>query len=310
MFSTLFYFFEYDSNDSIDSISDALWWGFVTSTTVGYGDIYPITTAGRIIALLVMIIGIGVFGFITASVASILVEKNLRKGMGLLDVSFTKHIIIIGWNFRSKSIIEELINEDDSIRITIVDNIDHNPYDNKNISYIKGNPWNESVLKRANIKQAKTAIVLGDKNLDNEEMIDAKSVLICLAIDRLNPDIYLFAEVNNYKNAVHFERANVNDFIISNEIESKVLVRSVLYQGVNKAIKELITNSYGNELYEMSLDSKYTGKKYGEIVLEFLHRNVTIIGFYRNDKTNLNPLDSTILQSNDKLIYIANKKAN
>jgi len=227
-----------------------------------------------------------------------------------LDVNFTKHIIIIGWNFRSKSIIEELMNEDDNIRITIVDNIDHNPYNNKNISYIKGNPWNESVLTRANIKQAKTAIVLGDKDLDNEEMIDAKSVLICLAIDRLNPDIYLFAEVNNYKNAVHFERANVNDFIISNEIESKVLVRSVLYQGVNKAIKELITNSYGNELYEMSLDSKFNGKKYGEIVLEFLHRNVTIIGFYRNDKTNLNPLDNTILQNNDKLIYIANKKAN
>lgn len=306
--SGLFFFFEHKSNPHIQGIEDALWWGFVTSTTVGYGDIYPVTTIGRIIAMMVMLIGIGIFGFITASVASILVEKNLKKGMGLLDVNFKNHIIIVGWNFRSKSIIEELINEDEDISIVLIDNIDSNPYNNKNISYIKGDAWNDKVLERANIKHARIAIVLGNKEIDKNEMIDAKSVLICLAIDRLNPDIYLVTEVINHENILHFERANVNEIIVSSQIESRMLVRSVLYKGVNKAFKELITNSYGNEIYQVEIEPKYEGKTYQEIINEFLLINATVIGFYRNDKTYLNPSKNTVLSKGDHLIYIASKK--
>lgn len=306
--SLLFYYFENNENPNINSLEDSLWWGFVTSTTVGYGDIYPITSIGRFIAMIVMLIGIGIFGFITASVASILVEKNLKKGMGLLDVKFENHIVIVGWNFRAKSIIEELINEDKDIKIALIDKIESNPYDNKNISYIKGDAWSDKVLTRANVQHAKIAIVLGDKKKDCDEMIDAKSVLTCLAIDRLNPNIYLVTEVINHENAVHFERANVNDFIVSNQIESKVLVRSVLYKGVNKAFKELITNSYGNEIYEVKIEPKYVGKNYEDVVKEFLLINATVIGFYRNGNTVLNPTKNTILKKKDHLIYIASNK--
>ncbi len=306
--SIFFYYFEYEYNPNIKSIDDALWWGFVTSTTVGYGDIYPVTLIGRFIAMIVMLIGIGIFGFITASVASILVEKNLKKGMGLLDVKFKKHIVIIGWNFRSKSIIEELINEDEEIKIVLIDNIDNNPYNRKNISYIKGDAWNDKVLMRANIKNAKIAIVLGDKECNNSEMIDAKSVLICLAIDRLNPNIFLVTEVLNHENVVHFERANVNDIIISNQIESKILVRSVLYKGVNNTFKELVTNSYGNEIYEIEIYPKHVSKTYEEIISDFLKINATVIGFSRNDKTYLNPFRNTVLLAKDHIIYISSKK--
>ena len=56
-----------DSN--ITSAGDALWWSFVTITTVGYGDYYPVTLGGRIIASVLMIGGIGLFGTFTAFVA-------------------------------------------------------------------------------------------------------------------------------------------------------------------------------------------------------------------------------------------------
>lgn len=306
--SITFYFFEVDINPNIDSIGDSLWWGFVTSTTVGYGDIYPMTTPGKFIAIIDMLIGIGIFGFITASVASVLTEKNFKKGMGLLDVSFKEHIIVIGWNFRAKSIVDELMNEDKNIKIVIIDNIDNNPYDNKNISYIKGDAWKDEVLKRANILEAKIAIVLSDEENKYEEMTDAKSVLISLAIDRLNPNIYLISEVINHENIVHFQRANVNDLIVRNEIESKVLVRSALYKGVNKAFKELITNLYGNEIYEVEIEPKYVGKTYLEVVNDFLSINVTIIGYYRNEHTYLNPPKEAVLKEKDSLIYIATKE--
>jgi voltage-gated potassium channel len=55
---------------NIKSASDALWWSIVTITTVGYGDFYPTTLLGRIIAAVLMTAGIGLFGTFTAYIAS------------------------------------------------------------------------------------------------------------------------------------------------------------------------------------------------------------------------------------------------
>jgi voltage-gated potassium channel len=57
-------------NSNIKTAEDALWWSFVTITTVGYGDYYPVTTAGRLIAALLMFVGVGLFGTFTALVSS------------------------------------------------------------------------------------------------------------------------------------------------------------------------------------------------------------------------------------------------
>lgn len=59
-----------------DSYGDALWWTVVTTTTVGYGDLYPVTTTGRIIAGVLMFTGIGLIGAFTGAVASILTEHK------------------------------------------------------------------------------------------------------------------------------------------------------------------------------------------------------------------------------------------
>jgi voltage-gated potassium channel len=61
---------------NIKTPSDALWWAFVTITTVGYGDRFPVTTAGRLIAAVLMIVGVGLFGTFTGYVANFFVEEE------------------------------------------------------------------------------------------------------------------------------------------------------------------------------------------------------------------------------------------
>ncbi len=60
---------------NITRLGDALWWAVVTITTVGYGDYYPVTTVGRIIAVIVMFSGIG----IVVSVLTLLSQRRLQK---------------------------------------------------------------------------------------------------------------------------------------------------------------------------------------------------------------------------------------
>ncbi|MDR9826013.1 ion transporter [Vibrio sp. FNV 38] len=66
-----------DSN--INNAMDALWWSFVTMTTVGYGDYYPVTNGGRVIATMLMISGVGLFGTFTGFVASWFVEEEANR---------------------------------------------------------------------------------------------------------------------------------------------------------------------------------------------------------------------------------------
>jgi voltage-gated potassium channel len=61
---------------NIKTFSDGLWWAVTTVTTVGYGDRYPTTTEGRLLAVLLMITGISLVGVITASVAAWFVKLS------------------------------------------------------------------------------------------------------------------------------------------------------------------------------------------------------------------------------------------
>ena len=69
---------EHQPNSNIKSAEDALWWSYVTITTVGYGDKYPVTTEGRIIAAMLMTVGVGLFGTFTGFLASWFVAERKR----------------------------------------------------------------------------------------------------------------------------------------------------------------------------------------------------------------------------------------
>lgn len=61
------------------SFGDAIWWSFVTFTTVGYGDILLTTKLGRIVAILLMIFGIGFIGVTTSTIAAYIINNDIRK---------------------------------------------------------------------------------------------------------------------------------------------------------------------------------------------------------------------------------------
>lgn len=71
-----FHYFEMDVNQNVHGFWDSFWWAMTTVTTVGYGDIYPVTTGGRIIAIFLMLTGIGTLGLYTAAIASWVLKQK------------------------------------------------------------------------------------------------------------------------------------------------------------------------------------------------------------------------------------------
>jgi voltage-gated potassium channel len=75
------YFFEHAAQpDAFSSIPAAMWWGIITLTTIGYGDVYPITTAGRVFGALIAVIGVGFVALPSAILVGGMMEQmELRR---------------------------------------------------------------------------------------------------------------------------------------------------------------------------------------------------------------------------------------
>lgn len=73
-----FHYFEAEVNPNVHGLWDSFWWTISTVTTVGYGDIYPVTTGGRILAIFLMLGGVATVSAVTAAIAATLVERRER----------------------------------------------------------------------------------------------------------------------------------------------------------------------------------------------------------------------------------------
>jgi voltage-gated potassium channel len=68
--------FEHGQNARIETFGDAVWWAVVTATTVGYGDVSPVTSEGRTIAICLMLLGIGFVGIFTATISNLFFDQG------------------------------------------------------------------------------------------------------------------------------------------------------------------------------------------------------------------------------------------
>ena len=90
--SSLMYYAEHDAQpEKFGSIIDALWWGVITLATVGYGDVYPITPAGKLLGGIMALLGIGMFAIPAGIIGSGFVEEMSKKREGQKDQAICPH---------------------------------------------------------------------------------------------------------------------------------------------------------------------------------------------------------------------------
>lgn len=290
------------------SFTSGIWWSIVTLTTVGYGDISPSTAEGRTLAVFIMFFGIGLLGMLSASLATILISKRMKENKGMCQSTVENHIIICEWNHRAKAILKELradVQTEDT-PIVLIAAIDEKPVDDQNLFFVNGVICEET-LEKANLKDARTVIVLGDDSLEPTGR-DAKVVLSILTIESMNPDVYSVVELVDSVNEQHCRRANADEIIVGSELNSHLIARAARDHGVSRIVSELLSSRYGNELYFMAVSADMVGKKFLDIFVSMKTKNnTTVVGIRKSQGADVvsNPAADYILEKEDYLLVIS-----
>ena len=289
------------------SLFDSLWWAIVTLTTVGYGDVTPKTFPGRFIAFVDMLVGIGVLTLLTATVASILVEKKISQDLGMHSFNFEKHIILCEWNYRAETILKELRleAETEKVPIILIADIDRKPINDKHLYFVKGEVCDET-LYQANLEKAKTVILLGDDNLDYKQR-DAKVILSTLTVESINQDAYTIAELINEKNIETCKRAYADEIIVSSKLSSNLISSAAINHGISKVISDIVTYEYGSQIFKIPVPESEIGILFIDIFIKMKKDSQsTVIAIQKGNEgeTISNPLPDYQLKKDDYLICI------
>lgn len=291
--------------------NNALWWTIVTITTVGYGDITPTTLGGRIIGAVIMVLGIGILGMFTATIASVFVERKLKEDRGMNSYDFEGHIILCEWNYRTQAVLNELRQDSRTAgaAIVLIASLDAKPVDDPNLYFIQGTVTEENLV-RANIAQAATVVILGDDTLEPNAR-DAQVVLATLTVESLNPDVYTIVELVDEKNARHCKRANADEIIVGSEFSSRLISRSALDHGISVVLAELLSANVGNDLFRVRVPGSLIGKSFLEVFTRMKsEHNSIVLAVQRGNLGAVisNPGNDFRVERGDYLILISQQR--
>lgn len=246
--TTGFLYFELPAKPDL-SWPDALWWSIVTLTTIGYGDIYPTTMAGRfLIAAPLMFFGIGLLGYVLSLAASTLVEAKSRELSGMSAVSFREHVLVV--NYPSLEKVERLLDElklDATFagkEVVLVDeHLEAIPPAllQRGVHYIRGNPTRDETLARASVNSATHAVILSKKPGDSHS--DDLALAVTLAIEARSRDVRTVAEVVDAGSEELLRKAGCDSIVCSSRFEAHFLSNELLHPGMQDVIEELLTVS-------------------------------------------------------------------
>lgn len=289
------------------SFLDSLWWSLVTLTTVGYGDITPVTLAGRLIAVVDMLVGIGVLAVLTAKIASSLVEQKNMESLGMKAHKHQNHFILCEWNYRAHNILKELREKPrtQQLPVVLIADIERKPIDDDYLYFVRGQVSDETLM-RANLTEAKTVIILGDHTLDYSNR-DAKVVLATLTVESINPDVYTVVELVNEVYVPTCQRAQADEIIVGSEISSRLILSAALNHGISLIVTELLCYKYGNQLDKIRVPESEIGQPFIDVLLHMKQNYQSIVVGIQQGKKGLllsNPDSNYQLQAHDFLIII------
>jgi voltage-gated potassium channel len=280
----------------VAGILDAIYWAVVTIATVGYGDVVPSSPLAKVLALVIILSGPALLSLLTASIASMLVEKKIREGEGLETIKDRDHVIICGWNENGEKVVDGILLQlkGTKPKIVLVNELDKEDiqsiqvqYKDQDIAFVRGNFVKEEVLARANLPHARAAIVLADLSGGRTmDKADERTIFGTMAIKSMAAKVRTCAELIHGENREHLARANVDEIIVRGESAGALLATGAVSPGLADSVKLLVNNQDPNKLWRVPVPPRFADKTFGELLPYFRDKfQALVVGVVREKES-------------------------
>ena len=305
MVAISFYVVEQGVNPKLSSIWESVYWAIITITTVGYGDIIPMTPLGRGIAVIGTLTGMWVIVFMTSIIVSTLTERIISlRGFRMINQidRMENHIIVCGLDTLGQAVCHSL--EQEGLSFAGVD-IDQNLVDKaENCGWvaIQGDATQEEIWQKLGVSRAHSVI--------STFLDEASSVFIILLALEQNPDCFIVVTGESDTSERRLKKVGAKKVVSPYLLGGSQLAHCAIRPNAQKLIDLVLKREHvdlGLEEIKVPFGSKLHGVSLADSRIRNSH-NIIIVGITRQNKEMMfNPCATTKIQTGDNLICLGHK---
>jgi len=300
-------------NEGIETFPDAIWWSVVTMTTVGYGDVYPASPAGRFVAAVLMLTSIGLVGGMGGLITSTIMERieTMREGR-VEKIPFEKHIVFCGWTTCAKKVSETLASSgilDEKKLVVLTEN--ERP-DEDYLIAVSGDFSKPDKLKVVNAAKADFVIIFHETSKYVDEiMADRKAMITALQVESMNQKVHTVTELFDISNAgmvtdtLHGDevvpKEDVDADLIINTIQNLGHTTKMFYNLSDFSDQRIMVSPPGQYFY--GSDLPVSVKEFRKKLIEDDRREILLGLLDGEGEIDLNPSNETDI-TEDMNLYI------
>lgn len=303
--STLIYVMEANNpNSPINTLFDGLYWSIVTISTVGYGDVVPVSEAGRIVAMVVIVSGIAVIAFTTSLIVSALNEKldEVKEIKSIEDITkMDDYYVLCGYEKVARELARKL--KKSSHKLLVLDSDAARVAEAKKdgllaLHYATGSQESYKKLHIDLKNKVKAVLCLREDDVEN--------VYTALTIRSIDSDVFILSLLIKDINRKKLEFAGVDHILYPQELVGLITKELVGKPAAFEVIHQLRSEYTNVSIDEIMLTTKII-ENYPTIgTLANKKYKVIILGLFKGTSNHFyfNPIDSTLLENGDYILAI------
>jgi len=284
-----------DQIDGHVSFADVVYFTMITVTTVGYGDIVPVSTRARLLdALVVTPVRLGIW-FLFLGTAYQLIIRQYMEGyrMAKLHATLNEHLIICGFGHTGQSTVQELLARGvPTDQILVIDQKEERVRlaGSMGVAAFQADAAQEDVLKEAAIHKAKAVIITAGR--------DDSNALMLLTARHLNPTVRMVVSAKQEENVKLFRQGGADTIVSPATFGGYILAAAVDHGHMVDCLNDLLTAGGQIRLIERPVRADEIGKTPEDLrpeVLLRLYRGTTMVSCFELDQAGCLQQDDTLL---------------
>jgi len=296
------------------SFGESLYYGIVTLSTVGYGDFYPLTTGGRIVAVLMILFALTALGYFLTKISDAVMEARRMEWLGMNGTKFEGHLVVIGWSEIARIAVTELMATDRNVAV-ITDRSDamskiREMGDADKLFATIGDLSSEAVLERAGVGAAATVIICTDD--------DSQNLILAMNVRSMNPAVRIIVSVTRPELRKTLTASGVTYVASPFELSGRLVASAAFEPEVARFVDDITSGASGDydlQQFSVTPGSSAAGKTVGELgtlLKESDGSLIVAVGVASGDTWEMkgNPADDLRLGNDDVIVVLGSAQQN